>query len=73
MRDFLPRLKAAYASITVGDPLAPETLVGPLIDGPAFAAMQEPSKPARALGGEVTGGSASRKAFPRAPIMSTRR
>ncbi len=55
-QDFLTRLKAAYAGVSVGNPLAPETLVGPLIDGHAFASMREAIESARALGGELTGG-----------------
>ena len=50
------RLKAAYASVKVGNPLEPETLVGPLIDGAAFAAMQQALEAAAAGGGVVTGG-----------------
>jgi aldehyde dehydrogenase (NAD+) len=53
---FLPRLKQAYASVKVGNPLAPETLVGPLIDGAAFEAMQSALDEAKAAGGAVTGG-----------------
>ncbi len=53
---FVPRLKAAYASVTIGDPRAEGTLVGPLIDEGAFAAMQAALDAARALGGTVTGG-----------------
>ncbi len=53
---FLPRLKEAYASVKVGNPLEPETLVGPLIDGAAFAAMQQALEAAAAGGGIVTGG-----------------
>ncbi|MFG1344864.1 aldehyde dehydrogenase family protein [Xanthobacter autotrophicus DSM 431] len=52
----LPRLKKAYGSVRVGDPRAAETLVGPLIDGEAFAAMQVALEAARAAGGVVTGG-----------------
>jgi aldehyde dehydrogenase (NAD+) len=52
----LPRLRAAYASVTVGDPRAPETLVGPLIDQAAFQAMQGAIAEARETGGVVTGG-----------------
>ncbi len=54
--DFLQRLKAAYASVTVGDPRAAGTLVGPLIDQSAFAAMQQALDEARAAGGIVSGG-----------------
>ncbi len=52
----LPRLKAAYASVSLGDPRRPETLVGPLIDEAAFAAMAHALDQARAQGGHVTGG-----------------
>ena len=54
---FLPRLKQAYGSVKVGNPLDPETLVGPLIDGNAFSAMQQALEAAAAAGGVVTGGS----------------
>jgi aldehyde dehydrogenase (NAD+) len=36
----IPSLKKIYASLPVGDPLKEGTLVGPLIDGAAFDAMQ---------------------------------
>jgi len=52
----LPRLKAAYASVILGDPRRPETLVGPLIDEAAHAAMARALDQARAEGGVVTGG-----------------
>jgi len=53
---FLPRLKAAFASVTTGDPRDEATLVGPLIDESAFAAMQGALVNARAHGGTVHGG-----------------
>ncbi|MDB5493352.1 MAG: NAD-dependent aldehyde dehydrogenase [Phenylobacterium sp.] len=53
---FVPRLKAAYASVAVGDPREAGTLVGPLIDLAAFEAMQRALAEARKAGGEVTGG-----------------
>lgn len=53
---FVPRLKRAYESVTVGDPLKDGTLVGPLIDGAAYASMQKALSEARAVGGEVFGG-----------------
>jgi len=53
---FLPRLKAAYGSVPVGDPRLAGTLVGPLIDRPAFDAMQRALDDARKAGGLVTGG-----------------
>jgi len=52
----VPRLKRAYASIRVGDPLQAETLVGPLIDQRAFDGMQSALAAARAMGGVVSGG-----------------
>jgi aldehyde dehydrogenase (NAD+) len=71
---FLPRLKQAYASVKVGNPLEPETLVGPLIDGNAFLAMQQALEAAAAAGGVVTGGSrltegVSAKAFYARPAL----
>jgi L-aminoadipate-semialdehyde dehydrogenase len=52
----LPRLRRAYASVPVGNPLAEGTLVGPLVDGAAFAAMQSALAQARDQGGAVAGG-----------------
>ena len=52
----LDRLKKAYGSIRVGDPLEPGTLVGPLIDRRAFEGMQAALAQARADGGSVSGG-----------------
>ncbi len=54
--DLLAPLKAAYASISVGDPLAQDALVGPLIDQAAFDGMQDALVQAREQGGVVTGG-----------------
>jgi aldehyde dehydrogenase (NAD+) len=50
------RLKRAYASLPVGHPATEGTLVGPLVDGTAFAAMQAALAAARAAGGIVHGG-----------------
>jgi aldehyde dehydrogenase (NAD+) len=52
----VPRLKAAYASVRVGDPRDAKTLVGPLIDAGALAAMQRALADARAAGGLISGG-----------------
>ena len=52
----VPRLKKVYGSLPVGDPLDATTLVGPLIDGHAYDAMQRALERARAEGGIVTGG-----------------
>ncbi|KRQ02428.1 L-piperidine-6-carboxylate dehydrogenase [Bradyrhizobium manausense] len=53
---FVPRLKQAYASVTVGSPLQGGNLVGPLIDGAAYRAMQIALEAASAAGGQVQGG-----------------
>ena len=52
----LPRLKKAYASVKVGDPREPATLVGPLIDEAAYNGMQSALKQAETDGGKVFGG-----------------
>ncbi len=52
----VPRLKAAYASVPVGNPLAEGTLIGPLIDRAALEAMRTALKAATDLGGVVAGG-----------------
>ena len=54
--DLLARLKRIYGSVSVGDPRDEATLVGPLIDGRAFDAMQRSLEEARKPGGAVTGG-----------------
>ena len=53
---FLARLSRVYASVKVGDPRDPDTLMGPLIDGAAFAQMQRALGEARAAGAAVEGG-----------------
>ncbi|TPW28950.1 L-piperidine-6-carboxylate dehydrogenase [Pararhizobium mangrovi] len=50
------RLKKAYESVSIGNPLETSALVGPLIDRGAFEAMGEALDAARAEGGTVTGG-----------------
>ena len=51
-----PKLTNVYASVTVGDPRVAGTLVGPLIDGEAFAGMQAALAESRAIGATVHGG-----------------
>ena len=58
----LPKLKTAYASVRIGDPLADGTLVGPLIDKAAFDGMQAAIAAARAESGKVFGGNRIRGA-----------
>jgi len=50
------RVERAYAQIRVGDPRDAATLVGPLIDGASFEAMQSALARAKKAGGEVAGG-----------------
>jgi len=50
------RLRRAYANLPIGDPRDPATLVGPLIDGRAHAAMDRALGQAREDGGAATGG-----------------
>ncbi|GHC78366.1 L-piperidine-6-carboxylate dehydrogenase [Limoniibacter endophyticus] len=52
----VPRLKKAYESVSVGNPLETTALVGPLVDKSAFDAMQKALAAAQAEGGIVTGG-----------------
>jgi aldehyde dehydrogenase (NAD+) len=51
--EFKRRLVEAYGSITIGDPLAPGTLMGPLIDEHAVAAMKHALVTIQAQGGTV--------------------
>jgi aldehyde dehydrogenase (NAD+) len=53
---FVPRLKAAYSSVRVGDPRESGTLVGPLIDEAAYTRMQRALDAAKSAGGTITGG-----------------
>ncbi|WP_152046385.1 L-piperidine-6-carboxylate dehydrogenase [Aureimonas psammosilenae] len=52
----VPRLAKVYGSISVGDPLTSEALVGPLIDCAAFEGMGNALEAAKAAGGTVHGG-----------------
>jgi aldehyde dehydrogenase (NAD+) len=52
----LTRVERAYAQIRIGDPREASTLVGPLIDGASFEAMQSALARAKKAGGEVFGG-----------------
>ena len=54
--ELLARIARAYEQVRIGDPRAAATLVGPLIDGAARAAMESALVAARAEGGAVTGG-----------------
>jgi L-aminoadipate-semialdehyde dehydrogenase len=52
----LPRLKQAYASVKIGNPLEPGVLVGPLIGRAAYERMQAALAQAAGEGGRVAGG-----------------
>ncbi|NBZ86487.1 L-piperidine-6-carboxylate dehydrogenase [Stagnihabitans tardus] len=56
--DLVARLVKAYASLPIGDPRKPGTLIGPLIDQAARARMLAQLERARAEGGVVHGGMA---------------
>ncbi len=59
--EVVARVAAAFASLPVGDPLADATLVGPLIDGPAFDRVAAALATAAGDGGTiVTGGERAR-------------
>jgi aldehyde dehydrogenase (NAD+) len=53
---FVSRLKSAYGSVKIGDPLEAGTLIGPLIDAEAYERFTQALLAAKALGGRVTGG-----------------
>ncbi len=61
---FVERLAATYASLPIGDPTLDTTLVGPLIDEPALAAMERALSQAREQGGTVIGGGRSPAGVP---------
>jgi aldehyde dehydrogenase (NAD+) len=54
--EFVTKVKNAYASVTVGNPLESDALVGPLIDESAFVHMQKALDEVRSLGADVSGG-----------------
>jgi aldehyde dehydrogenase (NAD+) len=54
--ELVPRLVKSYQSLPIGDPLAPGTLIGPLIDSAAMNAMELALEKAKAEGGKVHGG-----------------
>ena len=53
----IPRLQKIYGTLSIGNPLEPGKLIGPLIDAAAFEAMQLALDRAKADGGQVSGGS----------------
>jgi len=49
-------LRRAYETVTIGNPLTTDALVGPLIDGTAYESMQSALAQAKSDGATVTGG-----------------
>ena len=64
-KEFTDRLLKAYGSVTIGDPLESETLVGPMIDEGAIGDMMNAIEEAKKAGGEVLcgGGRIDRPGF----------
>ena len=54
--DFVAKVKSAYETVRIGNPLDSSTLLGPLIDKEAFDNMQAALDKARKAGGTVHGG-----------------
>ncbi|MBD3160975.1 MAG: aldehyde dehydrogenase family protein, partial [Candidatus Eisenbacteria bacterium] len=50
------RLADAYRTVQIGDPLDPDTVMGPLVDGDAVRTMQEALETIRQQGGEIVCG-----------------
>lgn len=67
--ELVARLKKAYAGLPIGDPLAEGTLVGPLVDEAAGAAMSAALKAAEAEGGTVFGGNRVTEGVPAGVYM----
>jgi len=61
----ISQLKKVYASVTIGDPREPGTLVGPLIDKRSYTAMQQALTDSVTSGATITGG--ERLQHPEAP------
>ena len=53
MEPFLARLTQAYKQVKIGDPLLPDTLMGPLIDTQAVHSMQQALARVKTEGGEI--------------------
>ena len=57
--DLVSRLEKAYSGLPIGNPLAADTLIGPLIDKAAGEGMERALEAARAQGGTIIGGGAA--------------
>ena len=62
--ELVDRLESAYASLPIGSPLEPGTLVGPLIDAAATAAFTAAVEQAAADGGTVLAGGGPAEGVP---------
>jgi len=62
--DLVPRLKKAYETVVVGNPLNNECLVGPLIDQSSFDAMQSALVAAAEQKGTILGGNRLSSEYP---------
>lgn len=67
--ELVTRLKKAYAGLPIGNPLAEGTLVGPLVDEAAGAAMTTALQAAEAEGGVVFGGTRVTEGVPEGVYM----
>ena len=68
--DLVARLRRAYESLPVGDPRREGTLIGPLIDSAALAAMQSALAAARDQGGTVHGGGEVTQGVPKGAYVT---
>jgi len=59
--EVLRRLNKAYAQMRIGDPLAADTLMGPLIDAMAVASFRRAIEEVRSAGGEIVCGGVVRE------------
>ena len=66
--DLVHRLRKVYENLPIGDPADPATLVGPLVDARAGAAMERALTEARLQGGTVHGGNRVTKGVPNGGI-----
>jgi aldehyde dehydrogenase (NAD+) len=64
----LGRLRTAYDSVTIGNPLEEGVLLGPMIDAAAFERMQAALARACDEGGEVTGGERLEQGVPQGGV-----
>jgi len=56
VNELVDRLKKAYGQVRIGDPLDPDVLMGPLVDGAAVREMMAAIDTAKANGGEIVFG-----------------